>query len=66
MDDLDLDIAADQAIWERRLAALAEVRIAAARARLERMGIIDRDGKLLSHELPADMRPDSESSVDTG
>ena len=34
--------------------------------RLERMGVIDGDGKLVSHELPPDMLPDSDATLETG
>lgn len=64
-DDLDLDDPAGWAVWEQRLAAMAARRILQARARLEKMGIIDRDGNGVSAEVPADMRPGSESGVDT-
>lgn len=64
--DLDLDIDADDEEWERRLMALASTRIQAARARLERMGIIDADGRLVSSELPPDMLPDSDTTLETG
>ncbi len=40
--------------------------IAAERARLERLGIIDANGELVSRELPPDMLPDSDATVDTG
>ena len=66
LDDLDLDKEADAAEWKKRLATLAERRILQARARLQQMGIIDGEGNLVSEDLPPDMRPDSESSVDTG
>ena len=65
-DDLDLDRDRDEEEWERRVMALASSRIAAARARLERMGVIDGDGKLVSHELPPDMLPDSDATLETG
>jgi len=42
-DDLDLD--EDDEEWERRVMVLAAARIAAARARLARLGIIDSEGK---------------------
>jgi len=45
---------------------MADRRIALARMRLERMGIIDASGNLISNELPSDMLPGSESSTDTG
>ena len=64
--DLDLDREEDEAEWERRLMELASVRIRAARARLERMGIIDAEGKLVSTELPPDMMPDSDTTLETG
>jgi len=54
-DDLDLDIDADREEWERRLMSLASERLAAARARLERLGIIDAEGNLVSNALPPDM-----------
>src|SRR5436190_10434046 len=43
---------------------LAAARLAAALARLERLGIIDEDGNLTSSELPADMLPDSDTTLD--
>jgi hypothetical protein len=65
-DDLDLDRDEDRKEWERRLERLAAARIAAARARLERLGIIDASGNLVSNELPPDMLPDSDSTLETG
>ncbi|MBI4955817.1 MAG: hypothetical protein HY908_27610 [Myxococcales bacterium] len=46
--------------------ALAAARIAAERVRLERLGIIDANGDLVSRELPPDMRPESDTTVETG
>jgi hypothetical protein len=46
--------------------AMADRRIRQARARLEQMGIIDRDGRLVSREAPPDMRPTSVTSAETG
>jgi len=51
-DDLDLDRDEDHEEWERRVMALAATRIAAARARLERLRIIDAEGNLSSARLP--------------
>lgn len=65
-DDLDIDRPEDEEEWERRLMALATARIAAERARLERLGIIDENGDLVSRALPPDMLPDSDTTVDTG
>jgi hypothetical protein len=65
-DDLDLDRAEDEAEWDRRVMALAETRIAAERVRLERLGIIDAKGDLVSHELPPDMVPGSDTTLETG
>ncbi len=65
-DDLDLDRDEDDEEWERRVMDLAEARIATARARLERLGIIDADGELVSTELPPDMLPDSDTTLETG
>jgi hypothetical protein len=65
-DDLDLDRPEDENEWDRRLMALAAARIAAERVRLERLGIIDANGDLISHELPPDMLPDSDATVETG
>jgi hypothetical protein len=65
-DDLDLDRPEGEEEWERRVMALAAERIAAERARLERLGIIDAQGELVSTQLPADMRPDSETTLETG
>lgn len=66
VDDLDLDNEADSAAWDARLVALADQRIEQARSRLERMGIIDKQGNLVPKEIPADMLPGSETSVVTG
>lgn len=65
-DDLDLDRDEDEEKWEDRVMALASIRIASARARLERMGVIDADGKVVSHDLPPDMLPDSDATLETG
>lgn len=64
-DDLDLDDAADEEEWERRVVILATARLAAARARLERMGVLDANGGLVSSELPPDMLPDADTTLDT-
>lgn len=66
LDDLDLDRDEDEEEWERRVMDLASARIAAARARLERLGIIDAQGNLVSNELPPDMRADSDTTLETG
>ncbi len=65
-DDLDLDQSEDENEWERRVMALAAARISAERSRLERLGIIDTDGNLVSRELPPDMLPDSDTTLETG
>lgn len=65
-DDLDLDRPEDEAEWDRRVMRLAAARIAAERVRLERLGIIDESGDLVSRELPADMLPDSDTTLETG
>ncbi len=64
-DDLDLDRPEGEEEWERRVMALATARIAAERVRMERLGIIDAEGNLVSHELPPDMLPDSDTTLDT-
>jgi hypothetical protein len=51
VDDLDLDDDTDAATWDARMDALAERRIRQARERLEQMGVIDPDGRLVSREL---------------
>jgi hypothetical protein len=65
-DDLDLDRAEDRQEWERRLMALASTRLAVARARLERLGVIDAAGNSVSSALPPDMLPESDSTLETG
>jgi len=65
-DDLDLDRPEDEEEWERRVMAVAAVRIAAERSRLERLGIIDESGQLVSTELTPDMLPESETTLETG
>ena len=65
-DDLDLDDPESEAEWDRRVMALAAERIAAERVRLERLGIIDRDGELVSRDLPPDMLPESDTTLETG
>ena len=64
-DDLDLDRPEDEEEWDRRVMALAASRIAAERVRLERLGIIDVKGELVSHDLPPDMLPDSDTTLET-
>jgi hypothetical protein len=66
VSDLDIDRDGDEEEWERRVMQLAAVRIQAARARLERLGIIDADAKLVSSELPPDMTPESDTTLETG
>jgi hypothetical protein len=66
LDDLDLDRPEDEEEWERRVMALAAARIAAERARLERLGIIDANGNLVSTALPPDMLPESDTTLETG
>ena len=62
-DNLDLDRPVDEEEWKRRVVAMAAARIAAERARLERMGIIDENGDLRSNTLPLDMLPDSDTTL---
>ena len=65
-DDLDLDRPEDEEEWERRVMAVAAARIATERKRLELLGIIDASGNLVSTELPPDMRPESDTTLETG
>jgi hypothetical protein len=65
-DDLDLDTPEDEAEWDRRVMALAGERIAAERMRLERLAIIDAHGDLVSRDLPPDMLPESDTTLETG
>jgi hypothetical protein len=65
-DDLDLDNPENEAEWDRRLMALAAERITAERVRLERLGIIDAEGELVSRALPPDMLPESDTTLETG
>jgi hypothetical protein len=65
-DDLDLDREQDRVEWRRRLAELATARLSSARARFERLGIVDAEGKLVSTELPPDMLPESDTTLETG
>ncbi len=46
--------------------ALAAERIAVERVRLERLGIIDENGDLISRALPPDMLPESDTTLETG
>jgi hypothetical protein len=62
----DLDREEDRVEWRRRLAESSAARLASARARFERLGIIDAEGKLVSTELPPDMLPDSDTTLETG
>ena len=66
VDDLDPDSPEDEEEWQRRLMALAASRIAAERVRMERLGIVDAEGDLISRELPPDMRAESDTTVETG
>ena len=65
-DDLDLDRPDDEEEWERRVMALASMRIVAERTRLEQLGIIDGNGDLVSTTLPPDMLPESDTTLETG
>lgn len=65
-DDLDLDREEDRVEWRRRLSELSAARLASARARFERLGIVDAEGRLVSTELPPDMLPDSDTTLETG
>lgn len=64
--DLDLDRDQDEEEWERRVLQLAADRVAAARDRLERLGIVDANGNLVSRTLPPDMMPESDTTLETG
>lgn len=64
--DLDLDRPEDREEWRRRRMVLAAARIADERVRMERLGIIDASGELVSRQLPPDMLPESETTVETG
>ena len=64
--DLDLSAPGQREEWERRVMALAERRLKQARERLTAMGIVDDNGDLRSNELPPDMLPDSDTSLETG
>lgn len=64
--ELDLDRDDDEEEWERRATGLASVRIRAARARLEALGIVDANGVLVSRTLPLDMTPESDATLETG
>lgn len=66
LDDLDLDREGDEQEWEHRAMVLAGTRIDASRARLQRLAVIDVDGKLASTDLPADMLADSDATLETG
>jgi hypothetical protein len=65
-DDLDLDLAEDEEEGERPVMVLSATRIVAERARLERLGIIDASGNLVSTALPPDMLPESDTTLETG
>lgn len=65
-DDLDLDRDEDRAEWQRRLRELGTARLSAARARLQGLGVIDADGNVVSGELPPDMLPESDTTLETG
>lgn len=65
-DDLDLDRPEDEEEWKRRVMALAAARIAAERTRMEGLGIIDANGERVSRELPPDMLPESDTTLETG
>ena len=64
--DLDLTAPDDREEWERRVMQLAGRRLEQARERLATMGIVDEDGQLTSEEVPSDMLPESDTSVETG
>jgi hypothetical protein len=66
VDDLDLDDPADAAKWQQRLTDMSRRRLEVARERLERMGVIDETGALVSDEEPPEMNPALGTSIETG
>lgn len=64
--DLDIERDDEEEEWERRVMDLAAARIAAARDRLEALGIVDGCGVLVSRSLPPDMTSDSNTTLETG
>jgi hypothetical protein len=66
MISISIDLEEDRVEWRRRLAELATARLSSARARFEGLGIVDAEGKLVSNELPPDMLPDSDTTLETG
>lgn len=64
--DSDVDRDEDEEQWERRVMELAKHRLESARERLEKMGIIDANGELVSRAVPPDMQPNSDTTLETG
>jgi len=61
--DIDPTDEAQVAAWEARMVEQGLARVLAKTARLEQLGVIDEQGRLLTDELPADMRPESRTDV---
>ena len=66
LDDLDLDREEERTECRRRLKELADARLATARKRLQHLGIVDDDGNLVSRDMPPDMLPASDTTLETG
>lgn len=58
--DLNLELPEAEDEWLRRLDATARGRLAQARARLERLGLLDTGGAPTSAALPPDLDPEGE------
>jgi hypothetical protein len=65
-DDEDVDRDEDQAELSGRLSALATARLAAARARLEHLGIIRSRGRARVDRAAWRMLPNSDTTLETG
>ena len=65
IDDLDLSNPADFEIWRSRMMEVARFRLDVQRAGLVQAQVITPQGEACSDKLPADMRPESQTSTDT-
>ena len=63
--DLDLEDEDAMDAWDGRVKALARARLGDALAELRTLGLIDERGRVVPREQPADMRPESKTSVTT-
>ncbi len=65
LDDVDFAEPSSVDAWRDRMRTRAQWAVSEAMQRFRALGLVDADGRLVERELPADMQPDSKTSVAT-